>query len=89
MAVIFHIFASIAEFERETNPRAGEVRSCPRPLPRNSAGTAPVEVDRTKIASLRDEGMSLRAIGKRLEISHGSVLRALRQPVTKSSDSEA
>jgi DNA invertase Pin-like site-specific DNA recombinase len=76
--LVFGIFASIAEFERELirdRVRSGiaSARSRGRKL-----GRPRLEVDSARIARLRANGASLRAISEQLGISLGTVHRALR-----------
>jgi DNA invertase Pin-like site-specific DNA recombinase len=81
----FTVFAAIAEFERAiirervksgiAHARANGVK----------LGRRKVNVDAQQLAMLRAQGLSLRAIGERMGISHASVVRALHD-VTKSSD---
>lgn len=85
--LMFQIVGAFAEFEREiirqrvlsgvAHARSQGIR----------LGRPRSDVDRSKIASLHAEGLSLRGIGKQLGISHASVIRALRAG-TKSSLSE-
>lgn len=75
--LVFGIFASIAEFERELirdRVRSGiaAARSRGRVL-----GRPRLEVDRARIVRLRASGASVRAISAQLGISLGSVHRAL------------
>jgi len=94
--MVFHIFAAVAEFERELireRVRSGvaHARSQGKRL-----GRPRVDADREKIASWRASGASLRTIARKLGISHASVVRALKPavmvppepPVTKSSESD-
>jgi DNA invertase Pin-like site-specific DNA recombinase len=76
--LVFGIFASIAEFERElirdrvrSGIAAARSRGCILGRPR-------LEVDRARIARLRASGASVRAISEQLGISLGSVHRALQ-----------
>lgn len=76
--LVFGIFASIAEFERELirdRVRSGiaAARSRGRIL-----GRPRLEVDRARIARLRASGASVRAISEQLGISLGRVHRALQ-----------
>jgi DNA invertase Pin-like site-specific DNA recombinase len=85
--LMFQIIGAFAEFEREIireRVKSGVAHARAQGI---RLGRPRVDVDHAQIASLRDEGLSLRAIGKRLDVSHGSVLRALRKGVTKSSES--
>jgi DNA invertase Pin-like site-specific DNA recombinase len=81
---MFQIVGAFAEFEREIireRVKSGVAHARAKGI---RLGRPRSNVDPSKIASLRAEGMSLRAIGKRLEVSYGTVLRALRHGVTKS-----
>lgn len=87
--LIFHIFASIAEFERELireRVKSGVAHARAQGVRLGRPRTA---VDVEKIALLRAQGIPWREIGKRLGISHAQAIRALRQAGTKSSVSEA
>lgn len=77
--LVFGIFASIAEFERELirdRVRSGiaAARSKGKKL-----GRPRVSVDAARIASLRAQGLSLRAIAEKLGVSERSVRRAASQ----------
>jgi len=77
--LIFHIFASIAEFERELireRVKSGVAHARAQGI---RLGRPRADADPAKIALLRDEGMTLRAIAGRLELSHATVARALKR----------
>jgi len=86
--LMFQIVGAFAEFEREIirqRVRSGVAHARSQGI---RLGRPRIVADRDKAVSLRAQGESLRAIGKRLGISHASVVRLL-EPVTKSSVSEA
>lgn len=73
--LVFGIFASIAEFERELirdRVRSGirNARAKGRPI-----GRPRLNLNRSEIARLRAQGLSWRAIGRSLGVSEGSVRR--------------
>lgn len=75
--LVFGIFASIAEFERELireRVRSGLVAAKARG---KRLGRPRVVVDRSKIASLRAQGRSWAAISKQLGVGKGTAQRAL------------
>jgi hypothetical protein len=77
--LIFGIFASIAEFEREL------IRSCAvRPglgqSQRQAFGASRVSVDLDRIAALRSSGESWALIALMLGVGEGTVRRAAQQP---------
>jgi DNA invertase Pin-like site-specific DNA recombinase len=74
--LVFGIFASIAEFERElirSRIRSGLAAARTRGA---RIGRPRVFIDRTKIASLRAEGLSWAKIAERLGVGEGTVYRA-------------
>lgn len=86
--LMFQIVGAFAEFEREIirqRVRSGVAHARAQGI---RLGRPRLVADREKAASLRAQGESLRAIGKKLGISHASVVRLLL-PVTKSPISEA
>jgi DNA invertase Pin-like site-specific DNA recombinase len=80
----FMVFAAIAEFERAIiaeRVRSGVAHARSKGV---KLGRRKLIVDTDKLAMLRAQGLSLRAIAEQVGISHASVVRAL-QGVTKSS----
>lgn len=78
--LVFGIFASIAEFERELI--RGRVRSGLAAAKARGArlGRPPVAVDAARIAALRAQGLSWRAVAREMNLSTRSVRRvALRR----------
>jgi DNA invertase Pin-like site-specific DNA recombinase len=83
--LLFHLFAAIAQFERaliSERVKSGVAHARSKGI---KLGRRKIVVDAEKLALLRAQGLSLRAIGERMGISHASVVRALRHAVTKSS----
>ena len=81
----FHIFAAIAEFERELireRVRSGVAYARAKG---KRLGRPRVDLDREKITQLRALGASTRAIAEALGVSHVTISRALRKAGTKSS----
>lgn len=86
--LIFHIFASIAEFERELireRVRSGVAHARAQG---KRLGRPPADVDSARIVALRASGASLRTIARKVGISHAAVMRSLRKAVTKTSSVE-
>jgi DNA invertase Pin-like site-specific DNA recombinase len=84
----FAVFAAIAEFERaiiQERVRSGIAHARSQGI---RLGRPRIVADSDKVATMRAQGLSLRAIGEKLGISHASVVRVL-QGVTKSSIPEA
>jgi DNA invertase Pin-like site-specific DNA recombinase len=78
--LVFGIFASIAEFERELirdRVKSGLASAKARG---KHLGRPRVVVDSDHIATLRREGASWQKIGKALGVGQGTVRRALQQP---------
>jgi DNA invertase Pin-like site-specific DNA recombinase len=78
--LVFGIFASIAEFERELirdRVKSGLASAKARG---KHLGRPRVVVDSDQIAALRREGASWQKIGKTLGVGQGTVRRALQQP---------
>lgn len=85
----FTVFAAIAEFEREIireRVRSGVAHARAKGM---RLGRPRADLDPLQAASLRAQGLSLRAIALRLKVSHATVVRSLCKAVTKSSESEA
>jgi DNA invertase Pin-like site-specific DNA recombinase len=81
----FHIFAAIAEFEREIireRVKSGVAHARSRGI---RLGRPRVDVDREKVALLRAQRLSIRGIADRMGVSRGTVLRCLATGVPKSS----
>jgi DNA invertase Pin-like site-specific DNA recombinase len=80
--LVFGIFASIAEFERELI-RGRVISGLAAARARGQRlGRPPVSVDANQIASLRAAGVSWREISNRLGIGIGTCCRALQQRST-------
>jgi DNA invertase Pin-like site-specific DNA recombinase len=78
--LVFGIFASIAEFERELiRDRVKSGLASARARGKH-LGRPRVIVDSGRIATLRREGASWEKIGKTLGVGQGTVRRALQQP---------
>jgi len=78
--LVFGIFASIAEFERELirdRVKSGLASAKARG---KHLGRPRVVVDSDRIATLRREGASWQKIGKALGVGQGTVRRVLQQP---------
>lgn len=74
--LVFGIFASIAEFERElirSRVRSGLAAARARG---KRIGRPRVFIDRSKIAALRADGLSWAKVAKRLGVGEGTVFRA-------------
>lgn len=85
----FHVFAAIAEFEREIireRVKSGVAHARSQGI---RLGRPRVDVDVEKIGLLRAQGLSWREIGKRVGVSHSQAVRAWQQAVTKSSETNA
>lgn len=76
--LVFGIFASIAEFERElirSRVRSGLASARARG---KKLGRPHVFVDRLKVAELRNAGLSWASIAQQMGLGEGTVFRALR-----------
>ena len=74
----FHVFAAIAEFERELireRVRSGVAHARSKG---HRLGRPRADVDASQIMLLRSQRLSLRAIARELEVSHATVRRALQ-----------
>ena len=77
--LMFQIVGAFAEFEREIireRVKSGVAHARAQGI---RLGRPRADVDPAKITTLRDEGMTLRAIAGRLELSHATVARALKR----------
>ncbi len=87
--LVFGIFASIAEFERElirARVRSGLAAARARG---QRLGRPPRQVDGWQIAALRAQGWSWRQIGRELGIGTATARAALRRRAENPADSEA
>jgi len=84
--LVFGIFASIAEFEREllrSRVRSGLAAAVARGV---RLGRPKRTVDAAQIATLRASGASWREVAERMGIGVGTAVRALQQAVQKPSE---
>jgi DNA invertase Pin-like site-specific DNA recombinase len=84
--LVFGIFASIAEFEREllrSRVRSGLAAAVVRGV---RLGRPKRTVDAAQIATLRASGASWREVAERMGIGVGTAVRALQQAVQKPSE---